>query len=133
VWRAIQTHHHHFHPTLIKMAAVTASCSMITARPAVRVQARKSFAGAKVAPKATAAKAVFKTQAVCKSSEQNLVAAATVAAIVAAEAIAPQSALAEITPSLKNQLLSFVAGGSVLGAILVAVVGVSTFDKVNRK
>jgi putative Ca2+/H+ antiporter (TMEM165/GDT1 family) len=67
------------------------------------------------------------------SSEQNLVAAATVAAIVAAEAIAPQSALAEITPSLKNQLLSFVAGGSVLGAILVAVVGVSTFDKVNRK
>jgi hypothetical protein len=47
VWRAIQTHHHHFHPTLIKMAAVTASCSMITARPAVRVQARKSFAGAK--------------------------------------------------------------------------------------
>jgi len=67
------------------------------------------------------------------SSEQNLVAAATVAAIVAAEVIAPQSAMAAVTPSLKNQLLSFAAGGTVLAGIAVAVVGVSAFDKVNRK
>merc|ERR1711906_36729 len=98
-------HHHYLPPRITKMAAVSASCSMITARPAVRVQARKSFAGAKVAPKATVANAVFNTQAVCKSSEQNM----------AAAVIAPQSAMAAVTPSLKNQLLSFIAGGTVLG------------------
>ena len=40
---------------------------------------------------------------------------------------------AAVTPSLKNTLLSVVAGGLVLGAIGAAVVGVSTFDKIGRK
>jgi hypothetical protein len=52
----------------------------------------------------------------------------------AAAALAnPLVAEAAITPSLKNTLLSVVAGAIVLAAIGVAVVGVSTFDKVNRK
>jgi hypothetical protein len=62
-----------------------------------------------------------------------MVALATCAAIVAVECIAPQQAMAVVTPSLKNQLLSFVAGGTVLAGIAVAVIGVSNFDKVNRK
>jgi|TARA_B100000401_G_scaffold420833_1_gene346607 hypothetical protein len=45
----------------------------------------------------------------------------------------PLVAEAAVTPSLKNTLLSVVAGGLVLGAIAAAVIGVSTFDKVNRK
>ena len=45
----------------------------------------------------------------------------------------PLVAEAAITPSLKNPLLSVVAGGVVLGAIAAAVIGVSSFDKVSRK
>ena len=45
----------------------------------------------------------------------------------------PLVAEAAVTPSLKNTLLSVVAGGLVLGAIAAAVIGVSTFDKVSRK
>jgi hypothetical protein len=41
--------------------------------------------------------------------------------------------IAGITPSLKNTLLSVVAGGVVLAAIAAAVIGVSSFDKVTRK
>jgi hypothetical protein len=45
----------------------------------------------------------------------------------------PLVAEAAMTPSLKNTLLSVVAGGVVLGAIAAAVIGVSSFDKVSRK
>lgn len=45
----------------------------------------------------------------------------------------PLVAEAAVTPSLKNTLLSVVAGGLVLGAIGAAVVGVSAFDKIGRK
>ena len=45
----------------------------------------------------------------------------------------PLVAEAAMTPSLKNTLLSVVAGGIVLAAIGAAVVGVSTFDKIGRK
>jgi|TARA_B110000483_G_scaffold220838_1_gene276297 hypothetical protein len=45
----------------------------------------------------------------------------------------PLVAEAAVTPSLKNTLLSVVAGGLILGAIGAAVVGVSTFDKIGRK
>ena len=50
-----------------------------------------------------------------------------------AYAISEVAEVAGVTPSLKNSLLSVVAGGLVLGAIAAAVIGVSTFDKVNRK
>ena len=55
------------------------------------------------------------------------------AAVTAASAAAlanPLVAEAAMTPSLKNTLLSVVAGGIVLAAIAAAVVGVSTFDKI---
>lgn len=45
----------------------------------------------------------------------------------------PLVAEAAMTPSLKNTLLSVVAGGIVLAAIGAAVIGVSTFDKIGRK
>ena len=45
----------------------------------------------------------------------------------------PLIAEAAVTPSLKNTLLSIVAGGVVLGAIAAAVIGVSSFDTVSRK
>jgi hypothetical protein len=38
-----------------------------------------------------------------------------------------------VSPSLKNLLLSVLAGGSVLGVIAVGVVAVSSFDKVVRR
>jgi len=62
---------------------------------------------------------------------EKLTAAVTVG--TAAALANPLVAEAAITPSLKNTLLSVVAGGIVLAAIGVAVVGVSTFDKVSRK
>ncbi len=40
---------------------------------------------------------------------------------------------AAVSPSLKNLLLSVLAGGSVLGAIAVGIIAVSSFDKVTRK
>ncbi|CAM6043629.1 unnamed protein product [Sphagnum compactum] len=53
-----------------------------------------------------------------------------------AAAVVPEIAEAAqpgISPSLKNLLLSVVAGGVVLAVITVAVAGVSTFDPVKRK
>lgn len=58
---------------------------------------------------------------------------ATATAAVVTSLYNPLVAEASITPSLKNTLLSVVAGGVVLAAIAVAVIGVSSFDKVSRK
>lgn len=58
---------------------------------------------------------------------------AAVSAAVIASVSSPLVAEASVTPSLKNALLSIVAGGVVLGAIAAAVIGVSSFDKVSRK
>lgn len=58
---------------------------------------------------------------------------AAVTAGTAAALANPLVAEAAMTPSLKNTLLSVVAGGIVLAAIAAAVIGVSTFDKVSRK
>lgn len=46
---------------------------------------------------------------------------------------APPTSPAAVSPSLKNLLLSVLAGGSVLLIIAVAVVGVASFDKVTRR
>jgi uncharacterized protein involved in exopolysaccharide biosynthesis len=53
-----------------------------------------------------------------------------------AAAVVPELAEAAqpgISPSLKNLLLSVVAGGVVLAVLTIAVAGVSTFDPVKRK
>ncbi|OVA08367.1 Photosystem II PsbX [Macleaya cordata] len=57
------------------------------------------------------------------------------AAAMTAYMIIPEVAEAAgsgVSPSLKNFLLSIVAGGVVVGAILGAVIGVSNFDPVKR-
>lgn len=58
----------------------------------------------------------------------QLTAAASTATIALAGV--PDAADAALTPSLKNFLLSIVAGGTVLGLIVGAVIGVSQVDKV---
>jgi hypothetical protein len=57
----------------------------------------------------------------------------TVSTALIASLSSPLAVEAAITPSLKNTLLSVIAGGVVLGAIAAAVIGVSSFDKVTRK
>ena len=54
------------------------------------------------------------------------------AAALTASMMVPDVAEAAVTPSLKNALLSIVAGGVVLAAIVGAVIGVSNFDPVRR-
>uniref|UniRef100_A0A7C9AHW9 Photosystem II n=1 Tax=Opuntia streptacantha TaxID=393608 RepID=A0A7C9AHW9_OPUST len=55
------------------------------------------------------------------------------AAALTASTIAPDVAqAAELSPSLKNFLLSIVSGGVVLGAIFGAVIAVANFDPVKR-
>lgn len=54
------------------------------------------------------------------------------AAALTASMMVPDVAEAAVTPSLKNFLLSIVAGGVVLGLIVGAVIGVANFDPVKR-
>ncbi|XP_021901993.1 uncharacterized protein LOC110817669 [Carica papaya] len=57
------------------------------------------------------------------------------AAALTASMVIPEVAEAAgpgVSPSLKNFLLSIVAGGVVLGAIVGAVIGVANFDPVKR-
>ena len=73
----------------------------------------------------------------CSAAPQsdNKVASLTGLALLAA-AVVPEIAEAAqpgVSPSLKNLLLSVVAGGFVLTVLGVAVAGVSTFDPVKRK
>lgn len=57
-----------------------------------------------------------------------------VAALTLAAALSQAGAAeAAVTPSLKNLLLSVLAGGVVLAVIATAIIGVSSFDKVTRK
>mmetsp|Transcript_8451 Transcript_8451/g.31437 ORF Transcript_8451/g.31437 Transcript_8451/m.31437 type:complete len:118 (-) Transcript_8451:1185-1538(-) len=63
----------------------------------------------------------------------KLSASAVASTAIVSALSSPLAAEAAITPSLKNTLLSVLAGGVVLGAIAAAVIGVSSFDKVTRK
>ncbi|CAN0839383.1 hypothetical protein LINGRAHAP2_LOCUS2560 [Linum grandiflorum] len=56
----------------------------------------------------------------------------TAAALTASMVIPDVAQAAEVSPSLKNFLLSIAAGGTVLTAIIGAIVGVSNFDPVKR-
>lgn len=68
------------------------------------------------------------------SFKEKVVTGLTAAALTASMVIPEVAEAAEsgVSPSLKNFLLSIVAGGVVLGAIIGAVVGVSNFDPVKR-
>ena len=113
------------------MAAIVAS-NFAVAAPS-KVAARKNIARKSALPvkRSVAVKAVRKQQVVASTKLEKMTAAATAAS--AAALANPLVAEAAVTPSLKNTLLSVVAGGLVLGAIAAAVIGVSTFDKVSRK
>lgn len=78
--------------------------------------------------RAVGASAKFQVTA---SLKEKAVAAATTAALMASMVV-PEAAEAAVSPSLKNFLLSIVAGGVVLGVIVGAVIGVSNFDPVKR-
>ena len=117
-----------------------ASVSMSLARPSATqnglkpAQASKSFLKSlpvKPSNVAFAKKARFVLQASLKEKAvTGLTAAALTAAMVipdVAEAAGPG-----ISPSLKNFLLSIVAGGVVLGVIVGAVIAVANFDPVRR-
>ncbi|XP_030551896.1 uncharacterized protein LOC115756319 [Rhodamnia argentea] len=54
------------------------------------------------------------------------------AAALTASMVVPEVAEAAVSPSLKNFLLSIVAGGVVFGALVGAVIGVANFDPVKR-
>uniref|UniRef100_A0A6U0CI81 Photosystem II PsbX n=1 Tax=Ostreococcus sp. 'lucimarinus' TaxID=242159 RepID=A0A6U0CI81_9CHLO len=96
--------------------------------------ARRSRQGAirSGAQKASAPVRAVAKQSFERESVQHKLSAATTAALITSLSN-PLVAEAAITPSLKNTLLSVVAGGVVLGAIAAAVIGVSSFDKVSRK
>ncbi len=67
-----------------------------------------------------------------RASMKEKVVTGLTAAALTASMIVPDVAEAAVPPSLKNFLLSIVAGGVVLGVIVGAVVGVSNFDPVKR-
>ncbi|XP_057967101.1 uncharacterized protein LOC131157167 [Malania oleifera] len=72
--------------------------------------------------------------AVQASLKEKAVTGLTAAALTASMVVPEVAEAAEsgITPSLKNFLLSIVAGGVVLAAIVGAVIGVANFDPVKR-
>ncbi|KAF8034045.1 hypothetical protein BT93_C0354 [Corymbia citriodora subsp. variegata] len=78
--------------------------------------------------RAVRASAKFQVSA---SLKEKAIAGATAAAMTASMMV-PEVAEAAASPSLKNFLLSIVAGGVVLGAIVGAVIGVANFDPVKR-
>ncbi|KAK9142208.1 hypothetical protein Syun_011608 [Stephania yunnanensis] len=68
---------------------------------------------------------------VAASLKEKAVTGLTAVALTASMVV-PDVAEAAVSPSLKNFLLSIVAGGVVFGAIVGAVIGVSNFDPVKR-
>ncbi|XP_009777048.1 uncharacterized protein [Nicotiana sylvestris] len=80
-------------------------------------------------PKPVATKFVVKA-----SSLKEKVVTGLTAGVLTASMVVPDVAQAAdgVSPSLKNFLLSIVAGGAVLTAIIGAIIGVSNFDPVKR-
>ena len=66
------------------------------------------------------------------SLKEKAVSGLTAAALTAAMVVPDVAEAAQLTPSLKNFLLSIVAGGVVLGVLLGAVIAVANFDPVKR-
>eukprot|EP00230_Micromonas_polaris_P004366 CAMPEP_0119210626 /NCGR_PEP_ID=MMETSP1327-20130426/2382_1 /TAXON_ID=38833 /ORGANISM="Micromonas pusilla, Strain RCC2306" /LENGTH=112 /DNA_ID=CAMNT_0007207669 /DNA_START=59 /DNA_END=397 /DNA_ORIENTATION=+ len=112
------------------MAAIVASNFAVCAPAKVAQRKITSRRSALPVKRSVAVKSV-RMNAVASSKVEKMTAALTAAS--AAALANPLVAEAAMTPSLKNTLLSVAAGGIVLAAIGVAVVGVSTFDKIGRK
>ncbi|KAI3931612.1 hypothetical protein MKW92_011214 [Papaver armeniacum] len=85
----------------------------------------KSSKSIVVAPKSVRVQASLKEKAIA-----GLTAATLTATMVIPEVA--EAAGSDLSPSLQNFLYSIVAGGTVLTAILGAVIGVSNFDPVKR-
>ncbi|KMT03615.1 hypothetical protein BVRB_8g192880 [Beta vulgaris subsp. vulgaris] len=66
------------------------------------------------------------------SLKEKAITGLTAAALTASMVVPDVAEAAELAPSLKNFLLSIVAGGTVLGAIVGVVIAVSNFDPVKR-
>lgn len=66
------------------------------------------------------------------SLKEKAVTGLTAAALTASMMAPDVAEAAELAPSLKNFLLSIVAGGAVLGALFGAVIAVANFDPVKR-
>ncbi|XP_061357722.1 uncharacterized protein LOC133302020 [Gastrolobium bilobum] len=81
--------------------------------------------------KAVAASKSNESFQVRASMKEKVVTGLTAAALTASMMV-PDVAEAAVSPSLKNFLLSIVAGGVVLAVIVGAVVGVANFDPVKR-
>eukprot|EP00232_Nephroselmis_pyriformis_P029823 CAMPEP_0182867404 /NCGR_PEP_ID=MMETSP0034_2-20130328/8702_1 /TAXON_ID=156128 /ORGANISM="Nephroselmis pyriformis, Strain CCMP717" /LENGTH=116 /DNA_ID=CAMNT_0024999761 /DNA_START=46 /DNA_END=396 /DNA_ORIENTATION=+ len=116
------------------MAAITSSTmSMKVSAP--KVAARKAFSGVSVTAKPMVARQQVNFAVKASSSNQEKLQAAVVTSVGAmlASPLAAQAADYATTPSLKNLISSVIAGATVLTALLGAVAGVSTFDRVSRK
>eukprot|EP00898_Chlorokybus_atmophyticus_P002622 jgi/Chlat1/3360/Chrsp23S03714 len=117
-------------------AAVSTSAVVCTvARPVAAP--KRNIAGAPVVGKSVAAHTGAARRAVVMSADKKVAAPALTAASLAIMSALPDVAMAVeqpgVTPSLKNLLLSVLAGGTVLALIAVAVGGVSSFDQVKRR
>ena len=120
-----------------------ASVSMampLTSATQIRVQQPSSESFTKPLP-LRPSKAVISTKPksrarlqVQASFKEKAVTGLTAAALTASMIIPEVAEAAEsgVSPSLNNFLLSIVAGGAVLSAIVGAVIGVSNFDPVKR-
>ncbi|CAN6206450.1 unnamed protein product [Urochloa humidicola] len=116
--------------------AATASLSAAVAAPlSVAGLSRKPASSSSFQPlQARAARpaARMAVRASAASMKEKAAAGLTAAAMAAALVMPDVAEAAQLTPSLKNFLLSIVSGGVVLVAIVGAVVAVSNFDPVKR-
>lgn len=119
------------------VASVTVAAPVVAQLGESRVLSRQSIVLA--APRtSTSSKLVCNKSRVVMSAapqkEANM-AGLTALALVAATVVPEiaEAAAPGVSPSLKNLLLSVVAGGVVLSVIGIAIAGVSTFDPVKRR
>ncbi|GBG83752.1 hypothetical protein CBR_g37553 [Chara braunii] len=126
-------------------ATTSASAAALTSTVAVRAgrsgASASAFGGLSlaVAPTRSAARRAARVTMSAEGSEskhrvQDLVTPTSLALVAAA--VLPEMAEAAspgVSPSLKNLLLSVLAGGSVLAVIGVGVAGLASFDPVSRK
>lgn len=123
------------------MASAAAALTMAAPSPCIITQ-KTAFLGSSVFhPTASSPKATIGVgRSHCgltvraSSAKEQAVAGLNAAALAAAMVIPEVAEAAQpgISPSLKNFLLSIVAGGVVLGVLVGAVIAVANFDPVKR-